>query len=49
MFREIKGASDLETFQKDIDELYNWSQKWLLHFRPDKCKNMFIGNQRIWV
>ena len=26
------------------DELYGWSQKWLLHFHPDKCKIMLIGN-----
>ena len=44
MFREIIGATDLETFQKDINELSGWSQKWLLHFHPDKCKIMFIGN-----
>ena len=43
MFREIIGATDLETFQKDINELYGWSQKWLLHFHPDKYKIMFIG------
>ena len=34
------GAINL---QKDIDELQNWSDKWLLKFHPDKCCVLKIG------
>ena len=28
--------------QEDLDTLYEWSQKWLLTFHPDKCVNLRI-------
>ena len=27
--------------------MYEWSQKWLLLFHPDKCKIMTIGKSKI--
>ena len=34
---------DCETIQKDLDNLNNWSEKWLLKFNKDKCKVMHVG------
>jgi hypothetical protein len=32
--------------QNDIQELENWSDKWLLRFHPDKCKVLSAGKQK---
>ena len=42
-FRNIKCISDQVTMQKDIDNLTNWSNRWLLKFHPDKCVAMQLG------
>ena len=34
---------DCESIQKDLDNLNNWSEKWLLKFNKDKCKIMHVG------
>ncbi len=38
LYRDIKNETDIEIVQNDIDNLFNWSEKWLLRFHPDKCK-----------
>ena len=44
VFREINSEQDVNTLQKDIDNLLNWSNKWLLKFHPDKCVYMEVGH-----
>ena len=44
IFREIKDDLDREKLQEDIYSMYEWSERWLLRFHPDKCKTMHIGN-----
>ena len=44
VFREIKDDLDREKLQEDIYSMYEWSERWLLRFHPDKCKTMHIGN-----
>ena len=46
MYREIKTNIDIEIFQKDLDALSSWSNKWLLKFHPDKCAIMKFGKQK---
>ena len=41
-FREIITLEDIDIMQEDLDTLYEWSQKWLLTFHPDKCVNLRI-------
>ena len=36
------GAEDL---QKDLDNLYQWSNTWQLRFHPEKCKVLSLGNR----
>ena len=40
----ISGVGDSTTLQPDLDNLAQWSNKWLLHFNPVKCKVMHIGH-----
>ena len=42
LYREIANLSDIEIVQNDINNLFKWSEKWLLHFHPDKCKVLSI-------
>ena len=37
IFREIKDDSDASIIQSDLNELFKWSEIWLLKFHPDKC------------
>ena len=43
VFRRINNKKDEEILQKDIDNLVEWSNTWLLKFHPDKCVFMGIG------
>ena len=35
---------DKEALQSDLDNLVEWSRKWLLAFNIEKCKVMHIGH-----
>ena len=47
IFKEISTYNDCTKLQEDINKMYEWSQKWLLLFHPDKCKIMRIGKSKI--
>ena len=38
IYKAIKSANDSRDLQNDLDALGRWSEKWLMIFRPDKCK-----------
>ena len=42
-FRQIATPEDINVMQADLDKLYEWSQKWLLTFHPEKCVNLRIS------
>jgi len=44
-FREIKDDSDASIIQSDLNELFKWSETWLLKFHPDKCKVLPVLNK----
>jgi len=46
VFREIRSNEDIQTLQKDLNNLQGWSKKWLLRFRPEKCKVMMTISRR---
>ena len=46
LFREITSESDSRTMQADLENLFKWSEIWLLKFHPDKCKSLPIFNPR---
>jgi hypothetical protein len=45
VFKDINDIEDNKILQNDIQELENWSDKWLLRFHPDKCKVLSAGKQ----
>ena len=44
LYRDIRLEEDRSKLQEDIHCMYDWSQKWLLKFHPDKCVTMSVGN-----
>jgi radical SAM protein with 4Fe4S-binding SPASM domain len=42
VYKEIKTQTDTTSLQKDLDNLQEWSDKWLLKFHPNKCKVMTV-------
>ena len=46
LYRDIANQSDIEIIQNDINNLFKWSEKWLLRFHPDKCKVLSIMGKR---
>ena len=46
VFREVRLNEDIQTLQKDLNNLQGWSNKWLLRFHPDKCKVMTISRKK---
>lgn len=47
IFRATETLSDKKQLQSDIDNLYKWSNDWLLKFHPDKCLAMKLGSNNI--
>ena len=43
IFREITSATDQQTLQDDINNLYKWTQDSLLTFNLEKCTSMTIS------
>ena len=46
LYRSIRDEEDRNMVQNDLNNLFDWSSKWLLKFHPDKCKVMRIRNKR---
>ena len=44
IYKIIKIKEDVETLQRDLKWLDNWSHKWLLSFNVDKCNTMHVGH-----
>ena len=42
-YNSIKNQEDVNNLQNVIDEMFLWTQKWLLKFNKDKCKILHIG------
>ena len=43
-YKEIRNNDDVNKLQKAIDEMFEWTQKWLLKFNEQKCKMLHLGN-----
>ena len=39
----IKAVSDNKLLQQSINDLVQWTDKWLLKFNNDKCKILHLG------
>lgn len=45
IFGEVNEHSENKLLQEDLNQLLNWSEKWLLLFHPDKCKVLELGKK----
>ena len=45
-YDEIRSNENIQTLQRDLNNLQGWSNKWLLRFHPDKCKVMTISRKK---
>ena len=43
-YNSIKNSDDVDYLQNSIDEMYMWTQQWLLKFNKDKCKVLHLGS-----
>ena len=43
LYKEINNVTDCDDLQSDINNAQDWSEKWNIHFHPDKCKVLRIG------
>ena len=43
LYRQIRSVLDHQILQRDLNNLLEWSEKWLLIFHPGKCKVLEIG------
>ena len=43
VFTEIHSENDKTKLQNAIDDMYNWTDDWLLRFNDSKCKIMHLG------
>lgn len=41
--RRVKGTEDCEELQRDIDKVWEWSNRWQMEFNSGKCKKMEFG------
>ena len=45
LWARISTLEDSRSLQRDLQQLAEWSKKWLLAFSPAKCKVMHIGHE----
>ena len=45
LYKRTDGANGASDLQKDLDKLYDWSNKWLLKFHPEKMQSSLIKQQ----
>ena len=43
MYKGINDLDDTIILQNAIDNMFQWTQKWLLQFNKDKCKILHLG------
>ena len=43
IYRVVRNDSDAELLQRDINNLVDWSNKWMMKFNVSKCKHMRIS------
>ena len=43
LYREIILPPDQDLLQEDLNQVYAWSCKWLLHLNPSKCDSICIS------
>ena len=47
VFNEINSSSDYHDLQKAIDNMFMWTEEWLLKFNKNKCKVLHLGKNNL--
>ena len=43
VYREVCTKDEAADFQKDLENIFNWSKDWGMFFNVEKCKVMHVG------
>ena len=43
VYKSIESENDVKQLQSAIDNMFEWTQKWLLKFNNEKCKILHLG------
>jgi len=46
LYLAVKLQSDTNSVQKDLHELENWENKWLMEFKINKCQVLCVSRKR---
>jgi hypothetical protein len=46
LYRKICKEEDIILLQKDLDNLQQWEDTWLMQFNSDKCEVLCVANKR---
>ena len=46
LYRKIRKEEDIILLQKDLDNLQQWEDTWLMQFNSDKCEVLCVANKR---
>lgn len=46
LMKVIKNQGDCEALHRDIDRIYDWSQRWKLEFNTKKCHVIEVGKNK---
>ena len=49
IIRIIKDESNVESLQKDVDSVTNWTEKWQMKLNSRKCKGIHFGNKKLSI
>ena len=44
----VDGEADCTLLQRDLAQMEEWTEKWLLSFHPDGGRCMRLGATRVW-
>ena len=47
VYNTIENNEDVVSLQKAIDEMFQWTEKWLLRFNKEKCKVLHLGSKNL--
>ena len=45
LYLTVESQSDTNSLQKDLDELENWENRWLMEFNIDKCQILRVTHK----
>jgi hypothetical protein len=45
IWKVVRDSEDATDLQHDLDQLQEWTKKWLLQFNTSKCKVMHVGHK----